>query len=87
LKFVRKDAHIVQVCISELSLVAEIEDKIAGHILFSRIKNVGYSIFDYLALAPMAVIPEFHKQGVGTKLIKNLHSPNRARKYYCRQIS
>jgi putative acetyltransferase len=55
--------------IPELSLVAEIDDEIVGHILFSRIKIVGNSIFESLALAPMAVIPEFQKQGIGTKLV------------------
>ncbi len=56
--------------VPELSLVAKIDDEIVGHILFSRIKIVGDSIFESLALAPMAVIPEFQKQGIGTKLIK-----------------
>lgn len=56
--------------VPELSLVAEIDDEIVGHILFSRIKVVGDSVFDSLALAPMAVIPEFQKQGIGSKLIK-----------------
>ncbi len=56
--------------VPELSLVAEIGDEIVGHILFSRIKIVGDSILESLALAPMAVIPEFQKQGIGTKLIK-----------------
>ncbi len=56
--------------VPELSLVAKIDDEIVGHILFSRIKIVGDSILESLALAPMAVIPEFQKQGIGTKLIK-----------------
>jgi len=56
--------------VPELSLVAEIDGEIVGHILFSRIKIVRDSIFESLSLAPMAVIPEFQKQGIGTKLIK-----------------
>jgi len=56
--------------IPDLSLVAEIDNKIVGHILFSKIKIVGDSIFESIALAPMAVIPAFQKQGVGSKLIK-----------------
>ena len=56
--------------IPELSLVAEIDDEIIGHILFSKIKIVGDFVFDSLTLAPMAVIPEFQKQGIGSKLIK-----------------
>ncbi|MDD2665591.1 MAG: N-acetyltransferase [Methanocellales archaeon] len=56
--------------IPELSLVAEIEDEIMGHILFSRINIFGDSVFDSLALAPMAVSPEFQKKGIGSNLIK-----------------
>ncbi|MCD6106616.1 MAG: N-acetyltransferase [Caldisericaceae bacterium] len=56
--------------IPDLSLVAEIDNRIVGHILFSKIKIVGDSIFESIALAPMAVIPAFQKQGVGSKLIK-----------------
>jgi putative acetyltransferase len=53
-----------------LSLVAEAGGKIVGHILFSKIKIAGSSVFNTLALAPMAVIPDFQKQGIGSKLIK-----------------
>lgn len=63
---IRKGKHFVP----ELSLVAEVDHEIVGHILFSRITIVGDSVFESLALAPMAVIPEFQKQGIGTKLIK-----------------
>jgi len=56
--------------VPELSLVAEIDDEIVGHILFSKINIIGDAIFESLALAPMAVIPEFQKQGIGGKLIK-----------------
>jgi len=56
--------------VPELSLVAEVDDEIVGHILFSKIKIKGKSVFESLALAPMAVIPKFQKQGIGGKLIK-----------------
>ncbi len=56
--------------IPELSLVVEIDDEIVGHILFSRIKIIGDLVYDSLALAPMAVIPEFQKRGIGSKLVK-----------------
>jgi predicted N-acetyltransferase YhbS len=55
--------------IPELSLVAEIEDNIVGHILFSKIKIVGDSNYDSLALAPVAVLPEYQKKGIGSKLV------------------
>jgi putative acetyltransferase len=51
------------------SLVAEVEDMIAGHILFSRmsIETTDKSIAA-VALAPLAVIPKFQRQGIGTML-------------------
>jgi len=52
-----------------LSLVALVDGDIVGHILFSKIKIIGNSVFETLALAPMAVIPELQKQGVGERLI------------------
>ena len=55
--------------IPELSLVAEIEDQIVGHILFSKVQIIGSSVFESLALAPMAVIPDLQKKGIGTELI------------------
>jgi len=51
--------------IPELSMVAELDKKIVGHILFSKIKIVGESDYESLALAPIAVIPEFQKKGSG----------------------
>ena len=56
--------------IPDLSLVAEKNGKIIGHILFSKIEISGSSKFNSLALAPMAVVPEFQKKGIGTKLIE-----------------
>lgn len=57
--------------IPELSLVAVSEDKVIGHILFTRIIICDDNGNEYgsLALAPMAVSPEFQKKGVGSRLI------------------
>lgn len=61
--------------IPELSLVAEDENgRIAGHILFTKIKIVnGSESFESLALAPVSVKPEFQNQGLGGKLITEGH--------------
>jgi putative acetyltransferase len=56
--------------IPDLSLVAVSGNRIVGHILFSKIKIIGSSVFETLALGPMAVIPAFQKKGIGSKLIK-----------------
>lgn len=54
-----------------LSLAAEKDGKIVGHILFSPVKIKGPSgAAPALALAPMAVLPAFQNQGIGTELVK-----------------
>ena len=55
-----------------LSLVAEIKGEIVGHILFYpiKIKNK-IEEFIVLSLAPMAVHPDYQKNGIGTKLVKS----------------
>ena len=60
--------------IPELSLVAECEGKIVGHILLTKIKikNKEYT-FDSLALAPVSVLPEYQGKGIGGLLIKQAH--------------
>lgn len=55
----------------EVSLIAEEDGEIVGHILFSRITidtNVG--TVDALSLAPMAVLPSHQRQGIGSKLVE-----------------
>lgn len=58
--------------IPDLSLVAEVDNKVVGHILFTKvfIQSEGINK-ESLALAPMAVLPEFQKEGIGKQLIKS----------------
>lgn len=58
--------------VPELSLVATLHDQIVGHILFSKIiiADDRHNEFESLALAPVAVIPEHQKQGIGGHLIR-----------------
>lgn len=60
--------------INELSLVAESDGKILGHILFTpaTIENEQKQ-FQTLVLGPVSVLPEFQKQGIGGELIKAGH--------------
>jgi putative acetyltransferase len=54
-----------------ISLVAVSDDQVVGHILFSpvSIESEGRS-FMAMGLAPMAVLPEFQNQGVGSALVR-----------------
>lgn len=57
--------------VPELSLVAEIDGKIVGHILFTEGKVGSDTV---LVLAPLSVSPEFQQQGVGNALMKEGHN-------------
>ena len=65
--------------IPELSLVAVYDDKIVGYIMFTKIKIGEY---EELALAPLAVLPENQKQGIGKKLIKEGHKIAKKLRYH-----
>jgi putative acetyltransferase len=53
-----------------VSLVAEIDGEIVGHILFTPVELVGdKSQLKIIGLAPMAVAKTYQKQGIGTELI------------------
>ncbi|MBW4572506.1 MAG: N-acetyltransferase [Tolypothrix carrinoi HA7290-LM1] len=56
--------------IPELSLVAEIDGAIVGHILFSYIDLIGEESLQVLSLAPMAVLPQFQGRGIGSALVE-----------------
>ncbi len=54
-----------------VSLVAERKGRVVGHILFSDLPIITEAgTVPALALAPMAVLPEFQRQGVGSALVR-----------------
>jgi putative acetyltransferase len=54
-----------------LSLVAEVDGRVVGHILFSELPIVTESgTVAALSLAPMAVLPEYQRRGIGSQLVK-----------------
>ncbi len=56
-------AHVPELC-----LVARQAGRVAGHIVFSRAAlESGHAV---LALAPMAVLPEFQRTGIGSALVR-----------------
>lgn len=56
--------------IPELSLVADVEGAVVGHILFSYIDLLAKETLQVLGLAPIAIHPKFQKQGIGSELVK-----------------
>jgi putative acetyltransferase len=53
------------------SLVAEKDQQVVGHILFSDLLIITQAgTVAALALAPLAVVPEFQKQGIGSALVR-----------------
>jgi len=57
--------------IPELSLVAETDETVAGHIFFYPVKiSSPNQKHTTLSLGPMSVLPQHQKKGIGRKLIK-----------------
>ena len=52
-----------------ISLVAEVEGKVVGHIAFSPV-TINGTFHQWYALGPVAVLPALQRQGIGTKLVK-----------------
>lgn len=56
--------------VPELSLVAESDGRVAGHILFTEIRIADTT---QLALAPLSVVPSLQRMGIGGQLIREGH--------------
>ena len=61
--------------IPELSLVAVLDGRLAGHILFSEMTIGGHPA---LCLGPVSVLPEFQCRGIGGALIEEGHAVARS---------
>ena len=58
-------------CPGLVSLVAEYENQILGHILFSSAYiEAADDRQNGMALGPMAVLPDYQRQGIGSKLVR-----------------
>jgi putative acetyltransferase len=53
-----------------VSLVAEAGGAVVGHILFSPVTLPGHPGLRIMGLAPMAVLPEFQRGGIGSALVR-----------------
>lgn len=55
----------------EVSLVAEADGEVVGHVLISIVTiTAGSGSLDALSLAPMAVVPSHQNQGIGSRLVE-----------------
>ena len=62
----------LRVAYSHISLVAVKDGQIVGHIFFSPVSVESEDAnFMALGLAPMAVLPEYQNQGIGSQLIRH----------------
>lgn len=53
-----------------VSLVAEYEGTIAGHIMFSPVLLIGHPELRIMGLAPMAVASKHQRKGIGSALVR-----------------
>ncbi len=56
--------------IPALSIVAEDEGQIVGHILFTRVQLDPPTDVRVISLAPMAVLPDQQRQGIGSAMVR-----------------
>jgi putative acetyltransferase len=56
--------------LSLVSLVAEVDGKVVGHILFSPVSLTESPDRNLMGLAPMAVVPEYQRKGIGAALVR-----------------
>lgn len=69
--------------IPDLALVAVGDGKVLGYVMLSKIEIKSQEkIFPALALAPVCVMPEYQKQGIGKELIREAMTKAEKFKYY-----
>jgi putative acetyltransferase len=54
-----------------ISLVAVVDEQVVGHIFFSPVSVESQNgVFTAMGLAPMAVVPKYQNQGIGSRLVR-----------------
>ena len=55
-----------------LSLVAEHDGQVVGHVMFTRgLLDAQRRLVDVQVLSPLGVLPEFHRRGIGSALVRD----------------
>jgi len=54
-----------------ISLVAELEESVVGHVAFSPVSIKADENFRGFILAPLGIMPAYQNRGIGTKLIES----------------
>lgn len=59
--------------VPDLSLVAEIDDEVVGHVMVSLVAlEDGETHRTIASLSPLAVRPDFHRRGIGSALVRDV---------------
>jgi putative acetyltransferase len=53
-----------------ISLIAEVDERVVGHILFSPVSLAGQPRASLMGLGPVAVLPQHQRRGVGSTLVR-----------------
>jgi predicted N-acetyltransferase YhbS len=57
--------------VEELSIVAVLDGKIIGHILYTKLNiKDGEKLYETLMLAPVSVLPGYQRKGIGSALVR-----------------
>lgn len=60
----------VQTSVAPLSLVAVVGERLVGHVMLSPCRlDALPRLVDVFSLSPLGVLPEFQRQGIGTRLV------------------
>ncbi|NGO81378.1 N-acetyltransferase [Streptomyces sp. YC504] len=62
--------RVAEAPLAPMSYVAVVDERVVGHVLLSATRlDAPRRIVDVLTLSPLGVVPEFQRQGIGTRLI------------------
>jgi putative acetyltransferase len=65
------DLRVAPAPIAALSFVARAEGRVVGHVMLSASRlDAPLRLLDVYVLAPLGVLPEFQRRGIGTALVK-----------------